>query len=290
MANILLGFDNRDVAIAFWLIILSLWCSSKPNIRRSISQVFAAAFARPLIFVFGFTAAYLILTTAALHAVDLWTAKQLKITAFWFFVAGIPSIMDVSKIGRNPELLKDAIRKNFKLSLLLDFFVNLFKMPLWVELAFVPITVFVGAMLGLAQSKKEYASVEKMLNRFLILLGISMLTFQAYMLSKEYESVVNVDTLRDFLLPIIYNFSFIPILWTLSIYSAYERVLSQLHILIKDSELRAFTKRTLIINFRTDIAAINSWVKNARSAELTNRAEISQSIALVKKSQDRRLN
>ncbi|ROT44717.1 hypothetical protein CHR62_11910 [Pusillimonas sp. NJUB218] len=66
------------------------------------------------------------------------------------FVAGIPTLMGTPEVSNDPTKLRASVAKNFKLSLVLDFFVNLYKMPLLAELVFVPFTALVGGLLAVA--------------------------------------------------------------------------------------------------------------------------------------------
>lgn len=286
MIEILNSLDARELATAIWLGIFIAWCLTKPNVRKGLGSVISAATVRPIAIAFTLAIAYLTVTTLVLHSLDLWTLRQFKITAFWFVVAGIPAIMDTPEISKNPTLLRAAVAKNFRLSLLLDFFINLFKLPLLAELIFVPFTALIGGLLAVAQSDEKYAPVQKLLNGALIAIGLGFLTFETYKVVTSFDTIANVDTLRDIALPLIYNISFIPLLWTMSIYAAYDSVFCQLRLVIKDHALHSYAKRRLVLGFRTDIAALNAWFKAAWSGAFTSRSDVVQSIAAIVRSRD----
>lgn len=278
--------DTRELATAIWLGILTTWCMTKPSIRNGFGSVLSAATARPVAIVFSLAIAYLVTMTVVLRHFELWTLKQFKITALWFIVAGIPALADTPEISKDPALLKTAIAKNFKLSLFLDFFINLFKLPLLGELIFVPFTALLGGLLAVAQSNEKYAPAQKLLNGVLIAIGFGFLVFESYKVLTSFDKIANVDTLRDFALPIIYNVAFIPLLWAMSIYAAYESVFYRLRFVIKDHTLHSYTRRKLITGFRTDIGALNGWFKAAWSGAFTSRSDVDQSIAATERSRD----
>jgi hypothetical protein len=283
MNQILDSIDTRDLATAIWLGVLLVWGLVKPAIREAMGGVIAAATAPAIATFLGLAIAYLVVVTATLQSAELWTLKQLKITVLWFVVAGVPALMSIPEISRNPELLRATVAKNFKLSLLLDFFVNLFKLPFLLELVFVPFMAFVGALLAVAQSKEEYLPVQKLLNGVLAVIGSMTLAFEIYKLLTSFDEIANADTLRDFALPVMYNISFILFLWVVSIYAAYDSVFARLRFVVKDGQLHAYTKRCLVLSFRTDISLLNKWFKNAWTRALTSRSEINESIADVSK-------
>jgi len=284
--EILNSIDTREIATAIWLGIFITWCVTRPGVRKGFGSVISAATARPIAIAFSLAIAYLSAVTIVLRAHDLWTLTQLKITVLWFFFAGIPALMDTPDISNDPTKLRASVAKNFKLSLLLDFFVNLYKMPLFLELVFVPFTALIGGLLAVAQSDEKYVTVQKLLNGILLAVGLGVLVFATYKMTTDFGAIANANTLRDLALPIIYNIAFIPLLWAMSIYAAYEAVFCRLPFVIKDCALHPYTRRRLLLGFRTDVSALNDWFKAAWSGALNTRSDILQSIAAITRSRD----
>ena len=248
--------------------------------------MFRAVSARPIALTFVLAAAYLVAVTYALRAVEFWTFQQFKITVLWFLFAGIPALTDIPRISEDPSHLGASAARNFKLSLLLDFFVNLFKMPLLAELFFVPFMALIGGMLAVAQGDEKYAIVEKFLNGLLALLGSALLAFALYKLASDFDSVANLNTGRDFALPILYNLAFVPVLWILAVYAAYESVFVRIGFVVADEDLRLYAKRRLFFSLRTDIRALNKWLRGAWTTALTSRSAIERSIQALKVPRD----
>lgn len=286
MLEILNSIDTREIATAIWLGIFITWCVTKPGVRKGFGSVISAATARPIVIALSLAIAYLSAVTIDLRAYDLWTLTQLKITVLWFFFAGIPALMDTPDISNDPTKLRAAVAKNFKLSLLLDFFVNLYKMPLFLELVFVPFTALIGGLLAVAQSNEKYVTVQKLLNGILLAVGLGALVFATYKMTTDFSAIANANTLRDLALPIIYNIAFIPLLWAMSIYAAYEAVFCRLPFVIKDYALHPYARCRLLLGFRTDVSALNDWFKAAWSGALNTRSDILQSIAAITRSRD----
>jgi hypothetical protein len=235
---------------------------------------------------FALATAYLAGVTVLLCKFNLWTLSQFKITVLWFFVAGIPSLINTPATSENPALLRAVVAKNFKLSVLLDFFINLFKLPLLAELIFVPFTALLGGLLAVAQSDKKYTSAKSLLDGVMVALGLIFLVFEAYKAFTSFNTIANASTLRDFSLPLIYNLAFIPFLWAMSVYAAYESVFCRLQFVIKDATLLPYTRRKLILCFRTDIVAMNRWLKEAWPRQFSSRDDVAQSIATIARTRD----
>ena len=287
MIDILNSVDTREIATAIWLFFLIVWCMTKSSIRQAFGSVILAVTARPIAIFFSIAIAYLVIITTVLYYFDLWSIKQLKITVLWFLFAGISALTDIPKISKNLILLKSAITTNFKLSLLLDFFINLFKLPLLAELIFVPFAAILGGLLVVAQSDEKYALAQKFLNGIFIFIGLSFIAFESYKLLTSFEKIANIDTLRNFALPIIYNILIIPLIWVMSIYAAYESVFCRLRFIMKDHTLHFYAKCKLITGFRSDIGALNTWLKTAWSQNLTSRSDVVQSISATKNSRNK---
>jgi hypothetical protein len=281
--EVISSIDNREIAVSFWIVIMLAWCISKDAVRKSFVDVLKLITARPISLMFALAATYLAVVTYALKAVDFWTLQQFKITVLWFLFAGIPSLADISKISDDSSRLRTSVSSNFKLSLLLDFFVNLFKMPLAAEFFFVPLTAFIGGMLAVAQGNEKYNSVSKFLNFLQVLIGSALLAFAFYKIASDFNSVANLNTSRDFALPILYNLAFVPVLWILALYTAYESVFARIMFVVADDGLRTYTTRRLIFLLRTDIRALNRWFRSAWTTSLASRNEIELSILAIKR-------
>jgi hypothetical protein len=278
------SIDSRDLAIAIWLVIFFTWCATKPEVRKSLGNFLAILASRPIFISIFLAAGYISIVTYALEALNCWTFYQLKITIFWFTAAGMPALMDTPKISRNPSMLRTAFLKNFKLSLLLDFFVNLFRFPIVGELIFVPLTAILGGLIAVAQSDEKYVPARKFINIIVAILGFGLFCYEIFKLATAFDTIANINTLRNFVLPILFNIAFIPILWGMSIYAAYESAFCRLQFLIKDKELQSYTKCRLILRFRANTSALNSWFDAAWSCSFDSQNDIDQSIAAIMRS------
>lgn len=282
MADVLQTFDNREIAIGVWMALLLLFCLFHARIRSSLADVAVAATARPLVVVLIFIIAYHAAVTVVLWFAHAWTLKQLKISILWIVFSGIPVVSEVSQIRNDPRHLRKFASGLFKLVVLVEFVVNLFKLPLLAELVLFPVMVLLGLPVALAEKSEEHRRARKFLETILVLIGLSLLLFSAYMIFSDGQSVMNVDTLRDFGVPIAYGIFCIPLMFLLAAYSAYEDAFVRLQFVIKDESLHGFAKRRLLASFGLDFRAVSRWLRSAWSSTLESRADIVRSIEAVK--------
>jgi len=75
--------------------------------------------------------------------------------------------------------LKKAFRDGLKISVILEFIVNLHVLGLGWELILVPIAAILTCLLVVAESKEEFRPVRSILNSLLVLLGLGLLAYAA---------------------------------------------------------------------------------------------------------------
>ena len=152
--------------------------------------------------------------------VDLWTLSQLKGTVIWFLVACIPSMMDIPKLSEDFGLFRKVALKNFELSVLVDFYINLFHAPILVEMIVLPVATSLTAMLVVADNKEELKPAVRPITNALATIGLLWFFFQTYKLFTSFTEILELNTLRDFALPLLLNLAFIPALILYAIYAA----------------------------------------------------------------------
>lgn len=279
MDAILQSIDNRDIALCLWLLALLGWSLSKPKIRRSLGEFWAALARRQILIAFGIAAATTALLSYGFSLIGLWTLSQFKGSFVWLVAACIPSIMGVPKLSQDFSLFKKAALKNFELSVLVDFYVNLFPGPLLVELILLPVAAALTVMVLIAESRHDLKSAHKLLSNALALVGICWFAFQAYKLVTSYTDVLSLNTARDFVLPLALNISFLPVLALYAVYAAYDSVFARVRFVVKEPALHRYTKMVLVARCGLNYMRLNRWFKRAWHLDLHDRSMIWRSIS-----------
>lgn len=73
MKEFFLSFDNREIAVCIWVLVLTAWAASKPDVRSSVVNLVSAAFAKQIVVsvvVFGF---YFVGFVWILSVAGIWT-------------------------------------------------------------------------------------------------------------------------------------------------------------------------------------------------------------------------
>ena len=281
------SFDNREVAVCVWALGLIAWAASKPEVRSSIAGLVRAALAKQIVVSVGIFATYFAGLVWVLSIFGLWVESQLKLTLFWFFSAGLVGLVSAAKVSDGKADIREKAKRNFSISVFLDFFINLYRMPLFVELLFVPFTAVLGAVVAYSGYDEKYKQVETLGNRLIIGIGLLILTYAVYRTATNYYEIATVDNVRALVLPIVFSLGMLPMFWVGVIYVSYENVFIRVPFLIKDKSLHRYAKLALVRSFRTDTQRLHRWFCQARHANLDTTDAIDASIANIDRDTNR---
>ena len=274
--------DNREISILTWLTVLAVFCASKPEIRRAGAGVVRAALAPKLLIPIAMIAAYVAAGVAVLHHFQIWGLSNLKATVLWFFTAGLAMVGKVTQSQQEDRYFLRAVLDGFKISVVLEFVVNFFPLPLLGELILVPFTALLACILVIAESKKEFKPVRTLLNALLSIVGLGLLAYAGYRIHADASAFLAPATLAEFLLPVLLTIVFLPCLWLLATYVSYENLFARLQFFISDTSLRRFAKAQLLLRLHLNYPAVNRWSKIVISERPSTRETVLESIARAK--------
>lgn len=278
MDAILNSIDNRDLALCFWLLVLLGWMLHKPGMRRSLRELIRALLQRKILFAFGIAALTTALLSYALSLMGLWTLAQLKGSFVWFIAACIPSVTDVPRLSENFSLFRKAALKNFELSVLVDFYINLFHAPFAIEVVLLPVALALTAMVVIAEKRADLKPAHGLLTNALAIIGLCWGVFQAFKLFTSFDQIRSLDTIRDFVLPIALNLGFLPFLVLFAVYAAYDSVFARVPLVVNPPTLSRYTKLALMARCGLNYMRLNRWFKRAWHLKLDSRSSIWRSI------------
>lgn len=279
MRDFFQSFDNREIAVCVWVLGFICWAACKPGVRSSISGVIRAALAKQIVAGVIIFAIYFVGLIGVLSIIGVWAVSQLKVTLFWFFSAGLSGLASAAKVEGGEARLWEKAKTNFSISVFLDFFINLYRMPLFIELMFVPFTAVIGAVVAYSSHDKKYEKVEILGNKLIIGIGALVLAYAAYETAINYDNVINVDNFRALILPVAFSLGMLPMFWAGMIYVTYENVFVRVPFLIRDESLHRYAKLALVRAFRTDTQRLHVWFRKAWLAKLDSVEAIDLSIA-----------
>jgi energy-converting hydrogenase Eha subunit E len=282
-----LALNDREIALLIWLGVTVIACVVHPGIRPSLISVLKAFGRRQILVVIGLLYAFLGLTVWLLSAVGLWYWDQLKTTLVWSVVVGIASLMQINTIEDQPHFFRDWIMESLKVVAIVEFVVTFYAFPLWAELILQPLLFVIVGTIAFSKDDPKNEPAMKVLNGFLALFGMGLVFYAVYMIAVNLGSFLTLATLRDFYTPIVLSILFVPFIFVLHVYSAYERTFRVLRWAIKDNKLRRYAKIKVILSFGPRVALLRRWQINLGAHRPGDREDIHRAIQEIKESRRR---
>ncbi|MCA0237569.1 MAG: hypothetical protein LCH81_14425 [Bacteroidetes bacterium] len=241
MNSITAAFSNRDIALVFWILIITILLPLNKDIRKSIGEVIKILLSKPLLISFLIFLDYVIFLIWILQKVGFWEPSLLKTTVFWFFGFAVVLLFRLPK-AVNIAYFKDIVKDSIKLTLILEFLADTYTFNLWIEIVGMFFLVFLAMLQAYASIDQKNERIEKLIKSFFSLFGIFIFARIVYMASTQFSDLWTVSNAKDFLLPIILSLMFIPFIYIMALYSQYEGLFLRLKYLAKEEDFQKKAK------------------------------------------------
>jgi hypothetical protein len=229
-----------------------------PKIRQSLGGVIEA-FCQPVILrVVAMAALYIMGATLLLYWRGIWTTDFIYSTITWAITFALVAMFEADKLASDQRHMGKIIRDVISITAVLIFIIEMHSFSLVVELIALPMLTFITLMHEMAKLKEEHAAVEKLFGSILTIVGLSYLTLSLWQTWAEFEEINRLDTLRAFIIPTLLSLLFLPFLFGLGVYMAYERIFASLSLWM-DRNLLKYSKRQAAIRCRTNLDYLERW-------------------------------
>ncbi len=259
-------FNNRELATFLWVLILIVAFLFHKKIRSSIVTVIKAFFQKYILLVFLLMLLYISLQIFLLYNVMLWDFSLVKDTVYW--ILGIASVLlvNVDKATKNRLYFKNLVLNGIKLVIIIEFIANIYTFNFVVELFIFPIISFFVIIAAFTEIKKEYLTVNQMANVIIGVFGFIVVIFFFVNLISDFQNFWVLDNLRAFLLPILLVITFIPFLYLVAIYMAYELLFARLDIFLKkDKDVAKYAKKQIFLLCNIKLSRLHRFMRENTS-------------------------
>lgn len=254
--------NNREKALIIWVLIFLVWALFQKNIRNSSFRLLKALFQKKILIVLLTMLLYTTSEVFLLYKIQLWDVFLIKDTVFWVFGVAFVHLLSVNKASPNKNYFKKILLDNLKLIFVLEFIVNRYTFSLWVEIILMPLLFVIVAISVFTEMKKEYMPVKKVVDSILVIFGVFLIIFVLLNIFSNYQGFANSDNLRTFLLPPLLTLAYMPFLYFVALYMAYESFFVRLDIFFKkDKELAKFVKRKVLSLCLVNLGKLNRFAK-----------------------------
>jgi hypothetical protein len=158
----------------------------------------------------------------------LWSAGlrydgSIKDAVVWAVLAGLPIYVKFDNASKDPSLLTRALLDALRVTALVEFFVNLYVFPLWVELPMQLLLILIGLLATVANMQETTPrEVRGCLNSLSALGGLAIVVVVAVHLGRHWSAIDWRQTALSFAQPLALTVAAVVATWLVAIVAAYE--------------------------------------------------------------------
>jgi hypothetical protein len=230
-------FNNREIALIFYLVLFIVWTMTKKDIRESIFRVIKSMFAKKILISILILLIYISVIVVGLSFIDLWNSKLIKDTIYWTFGTGFILMVNSNKALNEEKYFGKILKDNIKLLVIVEFIVGLYVFGIITEFILMPIVILLSALLGYTEVYEEHRRVKNLLLKIFGFGGLYYLVYSGYNIYQNFKGLVNYDNIRAFLFPIIMIVLILPYAYFYALYMHYESLFVRVGFFLKDNKV-----------------------------------------------------
>ncbi|EKJ86791.1 hypothetical protein CLV96_3999 [Leptospira meyeri] len=256
--------NSREEAFGFWITVLFFYLILKKEGRIAVLKLTKLLLGKKILIIFLIIILYLGLTTIFLNYLQLWNISQAKNTTLWFLTYVFSAISKLISVKNKYSFFKDTFLESFKLVVIVEFLSGVYTFPFVIEIFLLPVVVFLILINLFTETKKEeeYTTIYKFTNKLLILISIVIIAYSIYKILSNLDTFISKDNLLEFTTPILLTLSFIPFLFFLNIFIAYENTFNRIDRLFINKKLNRNVKLEAIKRFHFKTTWLLRWISH----------------------------
>ena len=267
--------NNREWATLVWLgvvVVLVLWW--KKTRQPVLNLVHTAMTSLLAVLVAGlwvWTAGIVFLGAWA----HLWTGDLLKDTAIWAIGPALALICGLAKAPTDPRFFRRVILGTAKVSILVEFYVNLQVFGFVQELLLLPVITSLAVLDQFAGTDPKYRPAKRLFDVILAVIGLDVLAYVTITLIASWHQQNPLHDVRELALPVWLTIGAVPYIFGVSLFFNYEWVFRRLAQSSNDVNAVRRAKLALLVGLNVRSHRVGAfydpWI--TRLAEAHNFAE-----------------
>ncbi|MFC3051386.1 hypothetical protein [Kordiimonas pumila] len=220
-------FNNREIAIAIWILILLGWALTKRDVAESVFSFLQSLFEPAIITTIMLATAYILCVILVLRKVGYWDITLLKMTLMWSLTALGVLFSKIQPLAQKRGAFRGAIIENFKIITIVEFITHLYAFSLITELILVPVTVILAMLQAYNHAKDQSKSLDKLLSFIFTAFGIFLFYNALSNIWNNTDQFFTKNTANEFTIPLVLSTAFLPFVYTASLYLKYDSLMCQ---------------------------------------------------------------
>jgi hypothetical protein len=228
--------NSREQAALFWIGVgaaLAFW--KVPGIGAQLVTLTRSFLAPKLLLGIWLPAtAFVVGIVYLAFRLGLWHTTSGRETLYWF--VGVALVLAVSAT-RASDLgqFRKLFDRVFKVTIAIEFLVNLYVFPLAVELVVIPLAVLFAGMQVVAERDPKLAPARNVATFILVALGLVTVAFVLTSAARDLDDLLTGEHLEQFVVPLALTVAFAPFVYLIALWSTYEQVFIRLDIYGRDA-------------------------------------------------------
>ncbi|RGD74493.1 hypothetical protein [Anaerofustis stercorihominis] len=221
-------FNNREIAVGIWLIIIFFIFIFYKPLRENLMNILKILFYKKFIIFYVIFLIFLLFIIWILKYFHFWNISMLKDTIFWVMFVELPIFAKAIEKGNSKYFFFNLLKENFKFIIIIEFLLQYWTFGLIAEILIVPLIFLFGILYYYTAQNKQDKKVKMLLDYIIIFYSIIIIINIIVNIIFNPMEILNIKTLNEFLLPLILFIFNLPIVYGLSLYNIYEQVLIKL--------------------------------------------------------------
>lgn len=245
LSAIIQTVNNREVSMAFYLGLLTLYLLSSADVRAALSGLIKALLNKYLLSTIVLYLSFISLLIYFVIQLGIFDPRLFKNLILWLMLTGIWLPISSSLSDPKAQPIKDILKKNFRIVIVLQFMAGSYTFSLLTEMILTPILILFAGLEAFASVKEPEQMVHRFSRFVNAVLSLVILLSAILLLIQNYHSTDFPFMLKRFLFPIGLSLVTIPFLYAVRLYSAYEQLFLRLTARTRDNNLQQYLRKRL---------------------------------------------
>lgn len=222
------------------------------------------------------------LSTFIIKKAGLWDWENLKTTLVWAMTFGFVTFFNLNQISEDHLYFRKTSRDIFRITVAITFIMELYSFPFYVEIFLVPALTLLAMVNVYTERKPEYVGAHKISFSILVISGSCYLLNGLYQAGSDFTGFASIANLREFTVPLFLSLLYLPFIYILKLYMAYESAMYRITSNIIDKKLQRYTKWKAITSFGLDTPLLELWTHELYKNSVTSKSQVLNSIQVLK--------
>ena len=251
--------NNRELASAILLGIGLIAACFSGCLRSKLLSLVRTVFGWKLSILWFAYVGLVTATTYGLNRVGLGYPDSAKDAVVWGLIAGLPILLKFGDAGNGPRFARDTLGGVVRVTAFVEFFVNLYVFPLWVELIFqlFVAVIVVGGIV--AATNQTLLPVKKLLDGLAAATGLIVVFLVARHLIQHHDEGDGRSTVLSFLQPVILSIVVVAMTYIAALVSSYELAFMRIGWSQPSRRQRVRSKLALLVTLHVHLGMVHNF-------------------------------